>query len=601
MANNLALLAVGLIAVAIKVLYLDRASLPLVTRFNDTYDYIVVGAGSAGCVVANRLSEDPEVRVLLLEAGEDDWGVPQITIPGLAVTTWRTKYDWAYSTEADSQTMAGFLNGASFWPRGKVLGGSSSINGMQYVRASRHDYDRWAEYTGVPDWDYKHLLPYFKKMENMEIPELKNSEYHGQGGPIPINRIRSQPVTKKIIEAAEQVGYPHNIDYNGKTMEGISHSQVNGKNQERWSSSRAFVHPAIDRPNLHVAVHSHVQKVVIKDKKVQGVEVIREGSKYVIGAKREVILSAGAIGSPHILLLSGIGPKQQLESFKIPVVQDLPVGENLQDHLFFDVGVKINQSLTSPSDRFDDWWNYLEYKIFGTGLLTSAYQVEVLAFKSTTKETKAKDWPDLEIHFFTYLPHLSIDGFSYTEEVKGDMAERDKIQYGFRCLPSLLRPESRGSVSLRSSDPFDYPIIKANYLRKQQDIDLLIRGIGECKQIVAAQPLKDIGAELTEKTEAKQCIQHKYDSSQYWTCVLKQRPLTIYHPVGTCKMGPSGDPTAVVDPQLRVQGVSGLRVVDGSIMPWIVSGNTHAPIVLIAEKASDMIRGRPPLTPIINL
>ncbi|KAH9504711.1 hypothetical protein Btru_062622 [Bulinus truncatus] len=579
--------------VLMKFVYIDsNRPLILTEKFNQTYDYIVIGAGSAGCVVANRLSEDPGATVLLLEAGEDDWANEKILTPGLAATTWRTSLDWGYSTEPQQGSLKGFNNGSSYWPRGRALGGTSSINGMQYVRGSRHDYDRWAKYTGSEGWDYSHVLPYFKKLEDTQINEIKNSVYRGQGGPVPVNRIKSQPVAKKIVEAAHAAGYPINEDYNGRTMEGVSHSQVNAQNDERWSSSRSYIHPILDRRNLHVAVRSVVQKIIIKDKKTVGVEVIKDGRKYTIGVTKEVILSGGAIGSPQILMLSGIGPKKHLEDLKIPVVSDRPVGENLQDHLFFDLGVTIREPLSSPFDSLKSWSTYLQYKLFGTGFLTSAYQVEVLAFKSTTPETQKIDWPDLEIHFFTFLPRPEDDGFGYTDEVKADMAERDSSVYGFRCLPSLLRPESRGRLTLKSSDPFDPPSIIANYLEKPEDVQLLIRGIEECKKIVSSQPLKDIGAEFTEKSPAKSCAHLPFDTDQYWACVLKLRPLTIYHPVGTCKMGPANDPTAVVDPELRVIGVSGLRVADASVMPWIVSGNTNIPAVMIGEKAADLIRGQ---------
>uniref|UniRef100_A0A2C9JSM8 Glucose-methanol-choline oxidoreductase N-terminal domain-containing protein n=1 Tax=Biomphalaria glabrata TaxID=6526 RepID=A0A2C9JSM8_BIOGL len=256
---------------------------------------------------------------------------------------------------------------SSYWPRGRALGGTSSINGMQYVRASRHDYDRWAKYTNSEGWDYHHVLPYFKKLEDTQIEGIQNSVYRGKGGPIPVNRIKSQPLAQTIVEAAQKVGYPLNEDHNGQTMEGVAHSQVNAKDDERWSSSRSYIHPILNRPNLHVAVNSLVQKIVLKDKKAVGVEVIKDNRKFTIGVRREVILSAGAIGSPQILMLSGVGPKKHLEELKIPVVSDLPVGDNLQDHLFFDLGVTIREPMSSPFNSLKSWSTYLKYKILGTG------------------------------------------------------------------------------------------------------------------------------------------------------------------------------------------------------------------------------------------
>ncbi|KAH9508964.1 hypothetical protein Btru_048406 [Bulinus truncatus] len=555
-----------------------------------------LGAGSAGCVLAGRLSEDPDVTVLLLEAGQDDTGNEAIATPGLAPTLLKSEVDWEYYTKPNNDFMQGLKDGRSFWPRGKVLGGSGSINAMLYVRGSRHDFDRWAKYLGTDQWDYQHVLPYFKKSEDVQIDHLKSSEYHGQGGQLEINSVHPQPIVNKLIEAGNVIGYSHNLDYNGKTMQGTSYSQVNSKNSQRWSTSFAFVHSTWDRANLHVATDSHVTQVLIENHKAKGVAVIRNGRKQIIHANKEIILSAGAIGSPQLLMLSGIGPKEHLDSLKIPVLADLPVGENLQDHVMFEIGFFINRSLTATARSFVSLWSYLQYKLFGKGPLASPYQCEALAFKSISKEAKSVDWPDLEIHFFSILlPPLMLKPFGYTDDVKEQMAERREDTYGGMCMPTLLRPESRGKITLTSRDPFDYPNIEPNYLEKQQDIELLIAGAQECEKFVNTDVLKAVGAEPSEKKPARACEAHRFKSHEYWQCLIKHRPLTVYHPVWTCKMGPANDSTAVVDPELRVKGISNLRVVDASVMPWIVSGNTQAATIMIAEKAADLIKGRQPL------
>lgn len=570
-----------------------------VSQPNASYDYIVVGSGSAGAVVASRLSEDPGISVLLVEAGRDDYGDPYISTPALVPSILSNDPEVAaiFYTEPDKSRYPGLRNGQAKWPRGRVLGGSSSINYMLYVRGSRNDFDQWAAYTGDRQWDYNHVLPYFKKSEKMVDPVLSKSVYHNSHGPLGIVTVDptiSTSIGEKILKGAEELGYPVNEDYNGRRMEGIAYAQLSTENGERSNTARAFLRPVLDRENLHISLKSRVQKVVIKNKRAEGVELIKDGKKYVVRARKEVILSAGALESPQILMLSGIGPKKHLEDLKIPVIADLPVGENLHDHTLVDLPIAysdVDRVIPSALTNFVDVTNY---RLFGKGPL-SRFGSEFNLFTSTTKENREIDWPDLQIMVVTsslsvgsaYLDMINVD-----PELINSYAYRDKAANTFICFPCVMRPTSRGKLQLRSRDPFDHPIIIPNYYETKEDVETMLKGIEICKKIAGTNALSSVQAEFVDNQPLSICQDHPVGSKEHWSCLMKSRPATVYHHVSTCKMGAANDSTAVVDPQLRVRGVAGLRVADASIMPFIVSGNTNAATIMIGEKAADLIRGQ---------
>ena len=525
----------------------------------ETFDYIIVGAGSAGCVLANRLSADPKTRVLLLEAGGRDWN-PWIHVPvGYFKTMHNPATDWCYLTEPDPG-----LNGRRLqWPRGKVLGGSSSINGLLYIRGQAQDYDHWRQ-LGNTGWSYQDILPYFRKSEDQQRGE---DEYHGVGGPLAVSGVRlHRKLCDVFIEAAEEVGIPRNDDFNGAVQEGAGYFQLTCRNGLRCSTAVGYLNPVKGRGNLTIATHALVRRVLFDGRRAAGIAYSVKGRQSEARCRGEVILSAGAIGSPQILMLSGVGPAAHLKDVGIEVVHDSPgVGGNLQDHLQIRSIYKTKQPITLNDEVNNPIRKVLmgiEYILFRTGPLTIAAS-QVCVFTKTSPELET---PDIQFH----IQPLSADK-------PGDGPHRFSA---FTASVCQLRPESRGRIELKSSDPAAHPAIYPDYLSTPYDREIAVKAIRVTRKIAGT---KALGSLISGEYEPGPEVRTDEELLEF----ARNRGQTIYHPVGTCKMG--SDAMAVVDERLRLHGIEGLRVVDASIMPTLVSGNTHAPAVMIGEKAADMI------------
>ncbi|XP_011315200.1 glucose dehydrogenase [FAD, quinone] [Fopius arisanus] len=558
------------------------------------YDFIVVGGGSAGAVVASRLSEISNWTVLLLEAGGDENEISDV--PALAGYTQLSDIDWKYQTAPPSASAycLAMIGDRCNWPRGKVLGGSSVLNAMIYVRGNRHDFDLW-ESLGNPGWSYRDVLPYFIKSEDNRNPYLARSPYHGTGGLLTVQEATWRtPLSLAFIQAGNELGYP-NRDINGVNQTGFMLSQLTVRRGSRCSTAKAFLRPVRNRKNLHIAMFAQATKILFNDdKRAIGVEFMRNGRKQVAHVRREVVLSSGSIGSPQLLMLSGVGPKEHLQEFDIPVLSDLRVGDNLQDHVGLGgLTFLIDEPVTFKKSRFQTFPVAMEYIINERGPMTTS-GVEGLAFVNSKYANTNIDWPDVQFHFSP--SSISSDDGDIIRRITGLRDSVYNTMYkplikseAWSILPLLLRPKSSGWIRLKSKDPFVYPDINPNYFTHKEDMDVLVDAIRIAMEVSNTTAFQRFGSRpLTIPMPG--CHKFQFDTYDYWECAIRHFTFTIYHPTGTCKMGPERDPTAVVDTRLRVHGIKGLRVADASIMPTIVNGNPNAAVIMIGEKASDMIK-----------
>ncbi len=530
------------------------------------FDYIIVGAGSAGCVLANRLTENGRYSVLVLEAGGSDNRFWIQTPIGYGKTFYDPSVNWMYMTEPDP----GINSRCSYWPRGKVLGGSSSINAMVYIRGQAADFNNWQD-LGNPGWGWQDVLPYFKKSETYSEG---GDDYRGDRGPLYVNNASSDyhPLCHTFIKAAKQSGFDFNPDFNGESQEGVGFYQINTKNGRRMSAARAYLHPARRRANCHVETHAQVTRVLFKNKHATGVEYQRGGETLIASANREVIISAGSINSPQLLQLSGVAAKELLSGHGIPVILDAPqVGQNMQEHLGYTHYYKSN--VPTLNNQLYPWWGKLlagiQYVLTHRGILS----LSVNQAGGFVKSNPDRPRPNLQLYFAA---------ITYTTAPAGTRPLMAPDPYpGLLNSISQLRPRSRGSIKIKSSDPFESPSIMPNYLSAEEDVTEMLEGVRLLRQMAATPALsRVIKEEITPGLNI--------NSEDELIDDIRQRSTTVFHPTSTCMMGPDAD-KAVVNAECEVYGVKQLRIVDASIFPTVTSGNTNAPTIMLAERAADLI------------
>ncbi|VVD00751.1 unnamed protein product [Leptidea sinapis] len=549
-------------------------------HMDSVYDFVVVGGGSGGSVVAARLAEVPSWRVLLIEAGFDEPTGTQV--PSMFLNFIGSSIDWGYHTEPEPAACLGEKDRKCYWPRGKVLGGTSVMNGMMYIRGARRDYDEWAA-AGNEGWSYDEVLPYFMKSEDNQQADQMDAGYHGVGGPLTVAQFPYHPpLSHDLLKAGEELGYQVR-DLNGERHTGFSIAQTTNRNGSRLSVARAFLRPARLRRNLHVMLNTTVTRVLINQttRQAYAVELRNSfGGTEVIFANNEIILSAGAVGSPQLLQLSGVGDPGVLARAGVPLVHRLPaVGRNLHNHVTHFLNFNIQDNNTAPLN----WATAMEYLLFRDGLMSGTGISEVTAFINTKYANPEEDNPDIQMFFSGFLADCAKTGL--VGEKLGDGSRTVQM------FPAVLRPKSRGSIEIASADPFAYPKIYANYLTHPDDVKTLIEGIKFGIKLSETKALQRYGIKL-DKTPVKGCEKYEFGCDAYWECAVRMQTGPENHQAGSCRMGPRGDPEACVDNLLQVQGIDRLRVADASVMPRVTSGNTNAPVIMIAERAADFIKQR---------